>query len=61
MRESAQFAGVVRSVLRYRVLKRVQEEMTKDELAKRGHFGIFGGSELEAKRIEQYHQHRRAK
>jgi hypothetical protein len=35
MRESAQFAGVVRSVLRYRVLKRVQEEMTKDELDKK--------------------------
>jgi hypothetical protein len=32
MRESAQFAGVVRSVLRYRVLKRVQEEMARDEL-----------------------------
>ncbi|KAF2400765.1 hypothetical protein EJ06DRAFT_556271 [Trichodelitschia bisporula] len=32
MRENAQFAGVVRSVLRYRVLKRVQEEMTADEL-----------------------------
>jgi hypothetical protein len=31
MRESAQFASVVRSVLRYRVLKRVQEGMTKDE------------------------------
>jgi sorting nexin-41/42 len=35
MRESAQFAGVVRSVLKYRVLKRVQEEMTKDELEKK--------------------------
>jgi hypothetical protein len=35
MRESAQFAGVVRSVLRYRVMKRVQEEMTKDELDKK--------------------------
>jgi hypothetical protein len=35
MRESAQFAGIVRSVLRYRVLKRVQEEMTKDELEKK--------------------------
>jgi sorting nexin-41/42 len=40
MRESAQFAGVVRSILRYRVLKRVQQEMTRDE--------------LEAKRIDQY-------
>lgn len=35
MRESAQFAGIVRSVLRYRVLKRIQEEMTKDELEKK--------------------------
>jgi hypothetical protein len=35
MRESAQFAGVVRTVLRYRVLKRVQEEMAKDELEKK--------------------------
>lgn len=35
MRESAQFAGVVRNVLRYRVLKRVQEEMAEDELEKK--------------------------
>ncbi|KAE9967236.1 hypothetical protein BLS_006509 [Venturia inaequalis] len=35
MRESAQFAGIVRNVLRYRVLKRVQEEMTQDELIKK--------------------------
>ncbi|KIW02011.1 uncharacterized protein PV09_06517 [Verruconis gallopava] len=35
MRESAQFAGVVRSVLRYRILKRVQEQMAIDELAKK--------------------------
>lgn len=35
MRESAQFAGVVRSVLRYRVLKRVQDEMTHDQLAQK--------------------------
>jgi sorting nexin-41/42 len=35
MRESAQFAGIVRGVLRYRVLKRVQEEMTIDELNKK--------------------------
>jgi hypothetical protein len=35
MRESAQFAGIVRNVLRYRVLKRVQEEMTHDELNKK--------------------------
>jgi hypothetical protein len=35
MRESAQFAGVVRSVLRYRILKRVQEQMAIDELEKK--------------------------
>ena len=55
MRESAQFAGVVRSVLRYRVLKRVQEEMTKDELVKkRSLLESLEKSELEAKRIDQY-------
>ena len=55
MRESAQFAGVVRSVLRYRVLKRVQEEMTKDELArKQALLESLERSEMEAKRIDQY-------
>lgn len=55
MRESAQFAGVVRSVLRYRVLKRIQEEMTKDELAKKKTLlDSLERSEIEAKRIEQY-------
>ena len=55
MRESAQFAGVVRSVLKYRVMKRVQEEMTKDELfAKKQLLDSLERSELEAKRIEQY-------
>ena len=55
MRESAQFAGVVRSVLRFRVLKRVQEEMTKDELlSKRALLDSLERSEQEAKRIEQY-------
>ncbi|KAF2763689.1 hypothetical protein EJ03DRAFT_379216 [Teratosphaeria nubilosa] len=55
MRESAQFAGVVRSVLKYRVLKRVQEEMTRDELEKtRSRLEHLERSELEAKRIEQY-------
>lgn len=58
MRESAQFAGVVRSVLRFRVLKRVQEEMTKEELfAKRQLLDSLERSELEAKRIEQYLTH----
>ncbi|KAI9047966.1 hypothetical protein LZ554_007768 [Drepanopeziza brunnea f. sp. 'monogermtubi'] len=55
MRESAQFAGVVRTVLRYRVLKRVQQEMTNDELAKkRALLESLERSETEAKRIEQY-------
>lgn len=55
MRESAQFASVVRSVLKYRVLKRVQEEMTRDELAKKkALLGSLERSEMEAKRIEQY-------
>ncbi|KAL9017114.1 MAG: hypothetical protein Q9185_005574 [Variospora sp. 1 TL-2023] len=55
MRESAQFAGVVRSVLRYRIMKRIQEEMTKDELyAKRNLLESLERSETEAKRIEQY-------
>ncbi|KAH8595020.1 sorting nexin-like protein-41 [Bisporella sp. PMI_857] len=55
MRESAQFAGVVRTVLRYRVLKRVQQEMTNDELAKKRALLLsLENSESEAKRIEQY-------
>jgi hypothetical protein len=55
MRESAQFASVVRGVLRYRVLKRVQQEMTRDELAKKKTLlDSLERSELEAKRIEQY-------
>ena len=55
MRESAQFAGVVRSVLRFRILKRVQEEMTKDELAKkRALLDSLERSEGEAKRIDSY-------
>jgi hypothetical protein len=55
MRESAQFASVVRGVLRYRVLKRVQQEMTNDELAKkRGLLESLERSESEAKRIDQY-------
>ncbi|KAJ4298160.1 Sorting nexin, cytoplasm-to-vacuole targeting pathway/endosomal sorting [Kalmusia sp. IMI 367209] len=55
MRESAQFAGVVRSVLRYRVLKRIQEEMTKDELErKRSLLESLERSEAEAKRLEQH-------
>jgi len=55
MRESAQFAGVVRGVLRYRVLKRVQQEMTNDELGKkRALLASLENSESEAKRIDQY-------
>ena len=55
MRESAQFAGVVRNVLRYRVLKRIQEEMTRDELEKkRNLLESLERSEAEAKRLEQH-------
>lgn len=55
MRENAQFAGVVRSVLRYRMLKRVQQEMTIDELQKkRALLETLERSEAEARRIDQY-------
>ena len=55
MRESAQFASVVRSVLRFRILKRVQEEMTKDELdKKRSLLDSLERSEMEAKRMDSY-------
>lgn len=55
MRENAQFAGVVRGVLRYRVMKRIQEEMTRDDLEKkRALLEQLERSEQEAKRIDQY-------
>lgn len=55
MRESAQFAGIVRNVLRYRILKRVQEEMTRDELEKKkATLDQLERSEAEAQRIEQH-------
>lgn len=55
MRESAQFAGIVRNVLRYRILKRVQEEMTRDELEKKkAQLEQLERSEAEAQRIEQH-------
>ena len=55
MRESAQFAGVVRSVLKFRIQKRVQEELTRDELAnKRALLDSLERSETEAKRIDSY-------
>lgn len=55
MRENAQFAGVVRGVLRYRVLKRVQQDMTTDELyKKRALLDQLERSEAEARRIDQY-------
>lgn len=55
MRENAQFASVVRNVLRYRVLKRVQQDMTKDELLKKRQLlEQLERSEAEARRIEQY-------
>lgn len=55
MRENAQFAGVVRSVLKYRVLKRVQQDQTSEELEKkRALLEQLERSEAEARRIEQY-------
>jgi hypothetical protein len=55
MRESAQFAGVVRQVLRFRVLKRIQQEMTRDELEKKkALLDSLERSEIEAKRIDAY-------
>ncbi|KAF2497557.1 hypothetical protein BU16DRAFT_525204 [Lophium mytilinum] len=55
MRESAQFAGVVRSVLRYRILKRIQEDMTKDELEKKkALLETLERSEMEARRLEEH-------
>lgn len=55
MRESAQFAGIVRKVLRYRILKRVQGEMAKDELEqKKAKLEQLERSEAEAQRIEQH-------
>ena len=55
MRENAQFAGVVRGVLRYRVQKRVQQDLTSEELnKKRTLLEELERSESEAKRIEQY-------
>lgn len=55
MRESAQFAGVVRNVLRYRVLKRVQQEMTREDLEKKRYLlDSLERSEIEAKRIDAY-------
>lgn len=52
MRESSQFASIVRSVLRYRILKRVQEEMTKDELEKkRSLLDQLERSEMESQRL----------
>jgi hypothetical protein len=55
MRENAQFAGVVRNVLRYRVLKRVQQNMTTDELnRKRALLEDLERSEAETRRLDQY-------
>ncbi|KAK3357690.1 mRNA capping enzyme alpha subunit-like protein [Lasiosphaeria hispida] len=55
MRENAQFAGVVRNVLRYRVLKRVQQDMTTDELQKkRALLEDLERSEAETRRLDQY-------
>ncbi|PFH56338.1 hypothetical protein XA68_16705 [Ophiocordyceps unilateralis] len=55
MRENAQFTGVVKSVLRYRVLKRIQQDLTTEELhKKRALLDQLERSESEARRIEQY-------
>jgi len=55
MRENAQFATVVRNVLRYRVLKRVQQDMTTEELHKKQLLlDQLERSEAEARRIDQY-------
>ncbi|KAF3925846.1 hypothetical protein ABW20_dc0103295 [Dactylellina cionopaga] len=55
IRESAQFAGVVRNVLKYRMMKRIQEEITREELAKaKMKLEQLEKSELEARRIENY-------
>jgi hypothetical protein len=57
MRESAQFAGIVRKVLRYRILKRVQGEMAKDELEqKKSRLEQLEKSEAEAQRLEHHLQ-----
>lgn len=55
MRESAQFAGVVRGILKFRILKRVQQDMTIDELVKKkALLESLERSESEARRIESY-------
>jgi hypothetical protein len=55
LRESAQFAGVVQKVLRYRVMKRIQEDQTRDLLSqKRQLLESLEKSEMEARRIEHY-------
>ncbi|CAM1505558.1 Fc.00g111950.m01.CDS01 [Cosmosporella sp. VM-42] len=55
MRENAQFATVVRNVLRYRVLKRVQQDLTSEELNKKSALlDQLERSEAEARRIENY-------
>ena len=55
MRENAQFASVIRNVLRYRVLKRVQQDMTTDELnKKKALLDQLERSEAEARRIDEY-------
>ena len=54
LRESAQFAGVVRNVLKYRVQKRLQEEMTKDHLTReKRNLEDLERSEIEAQRLEK--------
>lgn len=53
--ESAQFALVVRTVLKYRRQKALQLEITKEELeSKKAHLESLERSELEAARINNY-------
>jgi sorting nexin-41/42 len=55
MREGTQFAGAVTKNLSYRTAKRVQLEMTRDELEKsRNLLESLERSEAEAKRIDAY-------
>ncbi|KAK9237111.1 hypothetical protein V1525DRAFT_404981 [Lipomyces kononenkoae] len=53
--ESAQFAGVVRAVLKYRHQKALQYEITKNSLAvKRDLLGGLERTEMESQRINEY-------
>uniref|UniRef100_A0A060T341 ARAD1A06512p n=1 Tax=Blastobotrys adeninivorans TaxID=409370 RepID=A0A060T341_BLAAD len=56
--ESAQFASAVRSVLKYRRQKAIQQELTADTLVhKKANLETLERQELEAQRINQYLNH----